>query len=129
LLRSINWLYAWRCFGVLAFLAMLLAGMRAEPFPQVISHFDKLLHFSAFFALCLAVMFSRLGPIACVWLLFLFGFGVAIEYGQDLMLPRRTADALDVVANTAGILAGLLVSFLSRVVAGRISQPRRQPCE
>jgi len=44
-------------------------------------------------------------------------------------LPRRTADALDVVANTAGILAGLLVSFLSRVVAGRITRLRRQPCK
>lgn len=45
----------------------------------------------------------------------IFVYGIIIEVFQEQFTTSRTADVLDVVANTTGLLAGLLVIKISNV--------------
>jgi VanZ family protein len=69
---------------------------------------DKLLHGATF--LVLAVWFTGLYSKSAYWRvgLGLLFFGVLIEISQR-MLSYRTADLLDVGADTAGIVLGLVI--------------------
>ena len=108
----------WRIAGlVLLFLVLLSALMPAVWFwndtVRVLSLFqgaDKLLHATTF--LVLAVWFAGQYRRRTYWRiaagLMLFGF--LIEFCQ-LMVSYRTADWLDIGANTAGIIVGLAVAM------------------
>lgn len=73
---------------------------------------DKVEH--AFGYLVLTVWFSGIFPRRrYVWIAIgLFLMGVAVEFLQGWMAVGRNRDVLDVLANTAGIAIGLLLSML-----------------
>lgn len=65
-------------------------------------HFDKTVHWCMYFLLagwCLQIV--RVGEIPTT-LLFLFGYSVAIEFGQTFV-PLRSAETLDILANGIGL--------------------------
>jgi VanZ family protein len=77
---------------------------------------DKLNHLLAFSALTLAGCLSR-PPTSQPWLVVLVGmllFGLFIEAVQS-QLPARTAEWGDVLADSVGMLIGLLVLKLLRL--------------
>lgn len=72
-------------------------------------NFDKLVHFGAFFIL--AFTFHRAFPIP-LWagIVLLTLYGLAIEVAQSLT-PYRSADAMDLVADAAGVVSYYLVHW------------------
>lgn len=75
-----------------------------------VPHFDKLVHFGAFFVL--AFTFHRAFPIP-LWagILVLTLYGVAIEIAQSLT-PYRSAEIMDLVADAAGVVSYYLVHWV-----------------
>ena len=88
---------------------LLFAGLRAQPIPELFVEEDKLHHligFLVFACSCrLAFPSVKFHWIAMGCLL----TGVLIEAVQGLM-PLRTASPYDMLANTVGVLMGLLIS-------------------
>jgi VanZ family protein len=80
-----------------------------SPAPQ---GFDKVEHFTTYFFL--AAWFTGLVPRARWWRVVagLLGLGLAMELGQYLMQAGRLGDPADMLANAAGIAAGLLLARL-----------------
>ena len=73
---------------------------------------DKTEHFTAY--LLLSLWFAGIYPKARYWVIAigLCILGVLIEFAQGAMHLGRQADALDVVANSTGIVAGLTLCWL-----------------
>jgi VanZ family protein len=80
-----------------------------SPTPQ---GFDKIEHFTTY--LFLAAWFTGLVPRARWWRVVagLLGLGLAMELGQYLMQAGRLGDPADMLANAAGIAAGMLLARL-----------------
>ena len=103
------WLSAW-----LALFVLIAAGslMSADKLPPVdLDGFDKLQHFVGYAALSVGavMLFARL-RIQALAALAIIGFGIGIEFAQTSLTVDRMGDAADVLANTLGVLAGLLLS-------------------
>ena len=72
---------------------------------------DKALHFAAYFGLCLMTTIAvRANRNALWWALGLVLLGVALEIAQRF--TGRDADIFDELANTLGVLTGLLVGWV-----------------
>jgi VanZ family protein len=73
---------------------------------------DKVLHFAGYFLL--ATWFAGVARRSRYWLvgMFLIAFSGAIEIMQGLMHHGRNAEWLDLVANTCGITAALIIASL-----------------
>jgi hypothetical protein len=84
-------------------------------------NFDKVEHFSAYSAL--ALWFTGLFRRTGYWkvAVSLLGLGLSMEILQGLMHMGRSAEVLDMVANTVGVVAGLAVAVvLTGGWAGRV---------
>lgn len=113
-LRSTGWfrLLFWGC----AIAVLVLALMPPSPrMPD--TGWDKANHMLAFGVLAMLAMRGWPGR-AWVILLALIGYGVLIEVLQGFT-PDRDADAIDVIADTIGILIGLAASTLMARLAAR----------
>ncbi|WP_223267151.1 VanZ family protein [Polaribacter sp. IC073] len=84
--------------------------MRVPKYDISISHLDKWQHCLAYFTLSLSWLFAvykenkkYLIVFACVV------FGIIIEILQHTLTNYRTGDYFDVIANSLGVLIGLLV--------------------
>lgn len=98
--------YRWAWIGAMWFLALLIvAGSLAPVFgPALMPGFDKIEHFSAYFALTIlgsAVATSEGMPWVVARAMLL---GLAMEAAQALFTKTRSADWADVLANTAGVM-------------------------
>ncbi|TXD49851.1 VanZ family protein [Polaribacter sp. IC073] len=87
-----------------------LSLMRVPKYDISISHLDKWQHCLAYFTLSLSWLFAvykenkkYLIVFACVV------FGIIIEILQHTLTNYRTGDYFDVIANSLGVLIGLLV--------------------
>ena len=103
------WLSLW-----LALFVLIAAGslMPTDDLPPIdISGFDKVQHFLGYAALSTGavLLFARLRTQVLV-ALGIIAFGIGIEFAQAGLTPDRMGDAADVLANTLGVLAGLLLS-------------------
>ncbi|KUJ82432.1 VanZ family protein [Microbulbifer flavimaris] len=106
---------------VLLLAIALFAGLKARPVPQVVSHFDLILHFGAFAALSGLWVIGFARPLVGIAVLVAIGLG--IEVWQGWMLPGRTADGWDMLANTLGVFCGWLsMMLLSRFVLSRVDK-------
>jgi VanZ family protein len=103
------WLALWLgLFGLVATGSL----VSSADLPEVsIAHFDKVQHFVGYAALSgyAVMLFARLRTQALMALA-VIGFGIALEVAQATLTPDRMGDAADVVANSLGALAGLLLS-------------------
>ncbi len=85
-----------------------LAPSLALPVPD---GFDKVEHFTAYCGL--ALWFTGLYPRARYWqvVIGLLALGLGVEIAQGAMQLGRSAEALDMAANAAGVGAGLLLAL------------------
>jgi VanZ family protein len=110
-----NYLLAWpfwlRALGFGAVTLVLLgAGLREQPLEQMFAEEDKLHHWLGFlvFALSARLAFPRVR-----WLWVAVGcllVGLLIEAAQAWM-PLRTASWDDMLANSLGVVSGLLIAW------------------
>lgn len=117
--RRANWI------GLAAWLAALIGVVTGElsPASSVLMRFvastgvsDKLLHFGAYTLLAFIPVLAfrlRTGLLCAVSMVAL---GVALEYAQRLV-PGRSYEVADMIANTLGVVAGLSVALLARAFA------------
>lgn len=93
-------------------LAIFVCLVPMDKLPQPPNVSDKTEHFLAY--LLLSVWFAGIYPRARYWIiaLGLFVMGVLIEFAQGAMHLGRHADARDVLANSSGMLVGLLLCWL-----------------
>ncbi|WOX04844.1 VanZ family protein [Microbulbifer pacificus] len=99
----------------------LFAGAKPKPVPQVVPHFDLMLHCGVFAVLALlwGMAVSRRRWIwGLAGLLFL---GAGLELWQGCMMPARTASLADMAANTLGVFVGTVVFliFLARFLPNK----------
>ncbi len=101
-----SWLLAGWALIIAAIVVCLMPG-RSLPETGVSDKFEHMLLYAG-----LMVWFGGLYPRNRYWLiaLLLFVMGVAIEIAQETMNLGRTGDVRDVVANTTGVIIGLVFS-------------------
>ena len=79
---------------------------------------DKVVHFMAYAVLCLLVVLSlhvkKINKSRYYAALIAFMFGTIIELLQGITTDARVTDALDILANTLGILTMSLVLYWKR---------------
>jgi VanZ family protein len=102
----------WRLAGIVLLLVVLVATFMPNTWLTQSSKFllsDKLLHLLTF--LLLSLWFAGQYARSAYWrlLLGLTTFGVLIEVGQG-MIPYRSAEWMDLVADIAGIGIGLIIA-------------------
>jgi VanZ family protein len=103
----------WRLAGIVLLLAVLLATFMPNLWFAQSSKFllsDKWLHLLTF--LFLSLWFTGQYSRSAYWrlVLGLTAFGVLIELGQG-MIPYRSAEWLDLVADVGGIGIGLIIAI------------------
>jgi len=97
-------------WGAVVFaIVLFLVPMSRLPQVQVS---DKTEHFAAY--LLLSLWFAGIYPRGRYWIIAigLCVLGVLIEFAQGAMQLGRHADAMDVVANSTGIVAGLVLCWI-----------------
>jgi VanZ family protein len=102
----------WRLAGIVLLLVVLVATFMPNTWLTQSSKFllsDKLLHLLTF--LLLSLWFAGQYARSAYWrlVLGLTTFGVLIEVGQG-MIPYRSAEWMDLVADIAGIGIGLIIA-------------------
>ncbi len=113
-MRPLRWPGVWLSLWLLAITGVIVLSLMPPPSVPIDAppNFDKLLHFSAYFALALgavqlfssrrALFLSALGLIA---------LGIVLEWAQGSWVPHiRTADPWDAMANSLGVVAGTLLA-------------------
>lgn len=113
-MRALRWPKCWLALWLGAIVAVIVLSLvPPPPMPaQTPHHFDKLLHFGAYFALMFAAvqLFARLRVLLPVALA-LAALGVLMELAQAMLVPHlRMLDVWDALANAAGVLVALLLA-------------------
>ncbi len=117
--RLAVWVWAITVVGVTV--GELLPGNSAIMQAVAATHInDKILHFGAYCLLTLVpvAVFRRSNAILCLFGLVLMGG--ALELLQQLV-PGRSCDIADEIANTAGVAAGAVVVYCFRLAAGAVA--------
>ena len=106
--RARLWLALW-CAAVLAVIVVCLIPPPPLSLPQ---NSDKLEHFLAYFLLAGSAV-QLFAQRRALWLVGagLVLMGIGIEWAQGALTATRMADPMDALANTTGVLAGLLLVF------------------
>ncbi|HRO88492.1 MAG TPA: VanZ family protein [Chiayiivirga sp.] len=110
-MRPLRWPRLWLGLWCAAVLAVIVLSLVPPPpmATQMPRDSDKLLHFSAYFALAFSAM-QLFASLRTRWIVAigLVALGLALEWAQGVLVPEaRSADALDGLANALGVLAGL----------------------
>ncbi len=118
------WVALW-CAAVLTVIVLCLIPPPPLDLPQ---NGDKVEHFLAYFILATSavqVFASRraLWTVAVGLVL----MGVGIEWAQGTFTDNRVADPMDALANTGGVVAGMLVALTPLANLLLRLQPRRTP--
>ncbi|WP_449467739.1 VanZ family protein [Stenotrophomonas humi] len=106
--RQKFWLLLW-CTAVLAVIVVCLIPPPPLALPQ---NSDKIEHFLAYFLLAGSAvqLFATRRALWCV-ALGLVVMGVGIEWLQGALTETRMADPMDALANSIGVLVGMLTAF------------------
>jgi VanZ family protein len=111
----------WVAMSAVLVAAVVYGSLTPHLVLPVPGNFDKVEHFSAYCTL--ALWFTGLFRRTGYWkvAVSLLGLGLSMEILQGLMHMGRSAEALDMVANTVGVAAGLAVAVvLTGGWAGRV---------
>jgi VanZ family protein len=102
----------WIVASIVLLLGVVWGSLQTSVSASVTQGFDKFEHFGTY--MLLAVWFTGLCGRPRWWLVLvgLLGLGLSMEVAQYLMHAGRMAEAYDMVANAAGVLAGLLLASL-----------------
>lgn len=85
-----------------------------------IPHFDKMVHFTLFFVLCLLMVrpLKRLNTRQYIWAPIISIFlGASLEIVQHTLSASRSTNVYDFLANTAGVLVAII--FYRFFVSGK----------
>ena len=108
----------WACAWLGVFITLLVSLM-PPPFKEGVAHADKIVHLTGYAVLMFwwaQLILHRRWRLAIAVVL----FGILIEWLQGFT-PNRQTDALDVLANSSGMLIGWLAARLSPNLPQRIS--------
>lgn len=110
-MRSFNLPRLWLGLWVAAIITVIVVCLGPPPkIPELPSGSDKVEHFLAYFLLSWGAvqLFARRSALlmAAVGLVVM---GIAIEFAQGAWTINRSADPLDALANTTGVVMGLLL--------------------
>jgi VanZ family protein len=95
---------------VLVLAVVVVCVVPEPPDPVAVRHADKLYHVAGYALLAAWSVQLFAPPTLWLRLLGLLALGVGLE-GVQALLPWRSADALDAVANAAGVGLGALLAF------------------
>lgn len=136
--RLWKWLDNWRLWtGVSVGIAVLIFVQSSQPAlvdepPIYLWNVDKLLHFTAWLVLSATIRLS-LSPLVrnnpsqrLLWII--VAIMLAVSYGaideiHQSFVPSRTADLLDLLADSAGSVVGVIMADIS----WHLSRPVRSP--
>lgn len=108
----------WAC-GWLGVFITLVVSLMPPPFNESGAHTDKIVHLAGYSVLMFwwaQLIIQRRWRLAIAVVL----FGIVIEWLQGFT-PNRQTDALDVLANSSGMLLGWLAARLSPNLPHRLS--------
>lgn len=93
--------------------ALSLLPMRDLPHIREFPGFDKLVHFTMYFIFSLLLSWALKTELNYSWLFLVIpvtvGWGVFMEFMQQEMHLGRTFDTHDMIANTIGVVFGIVV--------------------
>lgn len=99
-------LFVLRGLFFVALAVVVYAGMKAQPVPQVVGHFDLMLHFGAFGLLSALWVLGFSRELRLLGLVGLLVLGGGIELWQGWALAERQASFVDMAANASGVILG-----------------------
>lgn len=101
----------WLVVGYLLIVAAVVGSLAPDLNPSAATINDKLLHVTTYFVLMLwfAGIFKRGHYLWVAVFLFVLGLVLEVLQGQ---LSDRSAEKMDLVANTAGIGMGIVLAFI-----------------
>lgn len=99
-------------WGLFIALAILLPGDELPRFVHRLAHLDKIIHGALFailsFLMCIALWKKiKKNSLGVVTILGATTYGVVLEITQSI-IPKRSLDINDIIANFAGVLLGYL---------------------
>ena len=104
------WLGLW-LFAIVCVIALSLVNLSG--LPPVPEGGDKVEHFLAYALLSASAVQLFAKRRACLLMAaLLVALGVGLEFAQGALTTTRMADSRDALANTLGVLAGLLTVFM-----------------
>ena len=114
-------------WGLMIIVLSLMPAGGGNTFLFGIPHIDKLAHFGIYavwtFLICLSLDRNTKGSLKKIgWIAFLTGavLGILLELGQYAMTFGRSYEIGDIIANTIGSLAGVLVRKPKKNLADKI---------
>lgn len=112
LLKPLRWPRAWLALWWLAVLGTLVVCLIPPPSIPLPENSDKVEHFLAYFLLAASAVQIYQRRAALVWAAVgLVALGIGIEFAQGALTVNRMADAMDALANSVGVLAGMAIVF------------------
>lgn len=113
LIKPLRWPWFWLglwCTAVLAVVVLCL--MPVPALPQLPRNSDKVEHFLAYFVLAASAVQLWADRRALLRVaLGLIALGIGIEIAQGTLTDVRSADPMDAVANSVGVLAGMAIAL------------------
>ncbi len=113
---------------IVALAAVIFLSLSPRHGPPGGLHIDKLAHFAAYAvlaALPFAAFLARRAVLAAAAAM--LPFGLVLE-GLQALVPQRSADPFDALANAAGVAAGIALGTTLRRFANRL-RPAAGPAE
>ena len=110
-LREFRWPALWLAIWIAMIAAVVASSLLpAHDLPEVPDGFDKVEHFLGYLLLgAWAVMLFATRRAQAVAAAGLIALGVALEVAQGAWTVSRMADSADALANSLGVLAGLML--------------------
>jgi len=111
LLRGFRWPALWVAIWIAMIAAVAFGSLvSAHDLPEVPDGFDKVEHFVGYLVLSAwAVMLFAQRRAQAVAAVGLIGLGIGLEFAQGAWTVSRMADSADALANSLGVLGGLML--------------------
>jgi len=112
MLKPLRWPRFWLGLWWLAIAVTITVCLIPPPPLDLPPNSDKVEHFLAYFVLAGAAVQIYRTRAALLWAAAgLVGLGIGIEFLQAALTDNRMADAMDALANSIGVLAGIALAF------------------
>ncbi|MFG6110620.1 VanZ family protein [Stenotrophomonas nematodicola] len=112
MLKPLRWPRFWLGLWWLAIAVTITVCLIPPPPLDLPPNSDKVEHFLAYFVLAGSAVQIYRTRAALLWAAAgLVGLGIGIEFLQAALTDNRMADAMDALANSIGVLAGMALAF------------------
>ena len=104
--RPQRWLGLWWTMIAIVIVGSLLPALLLPDLPAGSDKVEHLLGYAVLAAMAVQVFATRAALLRAA--VFLVALGVGIEVAQDVLTTTREMDAMDALANTCGVVLGML---------------------